>query len=59
MTPEESDQRMPHEIEREAGNAAYLARHGNSPTLKTEPPLSGAKLAKKQARWRRSRGYTT
>lgn len=45
---------MPHELDRLAGNAAYAARHGNSPRLNTAPPLSGAELRKWQARWRKT-----
>lgn len=45
---------MPHEIERQAGNAAYAARHGNVTNLNTTPPLSGAELAKRQAVYRKA-----
>jgi hypothetical protein len=47
---------MPCEHERLAGNAAYAARHGNSPKLNTAPPLAGAELAKKQAVYRKAHG---
>jgi hypothetical protein len=51
--------RLPCDIARESGNAAYAARRGNVTKLNTAPPLSGADLAKKQAVFRKAHGLDT
>lgn len=50
------DTPMPHELDRQAGNAAYATRHGNAPKLNTAPPLSGAELMRKRAVFRKAHG---
>lgn len=52
-----TDEPMPCDLDRLAGNAAYAARqHGNITKLNTAPPLSGIELAKKQAVFRKAHG---
>lgn len=41
---------MPHEIDRQAGNAAYAARRGSSPRLSTAPPLTEPELLQRRER---------